>query len=248
MAYGLQFNNQQFNNSVTVSTFFVLLPHISKYYIMDNPKIIITINRESGSGGGEIARLLGEELGFKVYGRAMLQSIAEQFDMTIENMDRIKAQKSNWWADFCRFYQQFGAASQSSATSGTRPEATPLTLYYAEARLLRELAEQENCIIVGRAGFYIFRDNPNALHLLIIADRDARIARIAVKQHLSPEEAAKVIDSTDKARDTFVKTVANTSRYDAHNYNFVFNVTGQSTKQVAQLLADIIRKKYPFLR
>ena len=44
---------------------------------MENPKIIITINRESGSGGGEIARLLGEKLGLKVYGRAMLQSIAE---------------------------------------------------------------------------------------------------------------------------------------------------------------------------
>ena len=61
---------------------------------MENPKIIITINRESGSGGGEIARLLGEKLGLKVYGRAMLQSIADQFNMTLENMDRVKAQKT----------------------------------------------------------------------------------------------------------------------------------------------------------
>ena len=122
-----------------------------------------------------------------------------------------------------------------------------MTLYYAEARLLRELAEQESCIIVGRAGFHIFRDNPNALHLLIMADRDARIARIAAKQNLSPEEAAKVIDETDKARDTFVKEVAETSRYDARNYDFVFNVTNMPTEAVAQFLADNIRKKYPFL-
>ena len=104
---------------------------------MDNQNIIITINRECGSGGGEIARLLGEKLGFKVYGRAMLQSIAEQFDMTLENMDRIKAQKVNWWSDFCRFYQNFGAASMADAPSNTYVEATPLSLYYAEARLLR---------------------------------------------------------------------------------------------------------------
>ncbi len=214
---------------------------------MDNPKIIITINRECGSGGGEIANLLGEKLGIKVYGRAMLQSIAEKFDMTIENMDRIKAQKNNWWNDFCRFYQQFGASSQTSTSSDAHPQATPLTLYYAEARLLRELAEQESCIIIGRVGFHIFRDYPNALHLLIMADRDARIARIAAKQHLSPEEAADVIDSIDKARDTYVKTVADTSRYDARNYDFVLNVSHFSTEQVAQFIANNIKYEYPFL-
>lgn len=211
---------------------------------MQNQKIIITINRESGSGGGEIARLLGKKLGFKVYGRAMLQSIADQFNMTLENMDRVKAQKTNWWSDFCKFYRQFDTNSRSG---DSYPEATPLTLYYAEARLLRELAEQESCIIVGRAGFHIFRDSPNALHLLIMADRDARIARIAAKQNLSIEEAAKVIDKTDKDRDTFVKTVADTSRYDARNYDFVLNVTNMPTDTVAEFLADNIRKKYPFL-
>ena len=211
---------------------------------MENPKIIITINRESGSGGGEIARLLGEKLGLKVYGRAILQSVADHFNATLEDMDRVKAQRANWWNDFCNFYRQFDTSSRAG---NSNPEATPLTLYYSEARLLRELAEQESCIIVGRAGFHIFRDNPNALHLLIIADRDARIARIAAKQNLSTEEAAKVVDKTDKARDTFVKTVAETSRYDARNYDFVLNVTNMPTEAVAQFLADNIRKKYPFL-
>ena len=159
-------------------------------------------------------------------------------------MDRVKAQRANWWNDFCNFYRQFDTSSRAG---NSNPEATPLTLYYSEARLLRELAEQESCIIVGRAGFHIFRDNPNALHLLIIADRDARIARIAAKQNLSTEEAAKVIDKTDKARDTFVKTVAETSRYDDRNYDFVLNVTNMPTEAVAQFLADNIRKKYPFL-
>ena len=211
---------------------------------MENPKIIITINRECGSGGGEIARQLGEKLGIKVYGRAILQSVVDYFETTLEDMDHIKAQRTNWWSEFCHFYRQFDMTGYSY---DSHLEATPLSLYYAEARLLRELAEQESCIIVGRAGFHIFRDNPNALHLLIMADRDARIARIATKQKLSPEEAAKVIDETDKARDTFVKTVAETSRYDARNYDFVLNVTKMPTDEVAQFLADNIRKKYPFL-
>ena len=201
---------------------------------------VITINRECGSGGGEIARRLGEKLGLKVYGRAMLETVAQQFGISLEEMDRIKAQKSNWWNDFCHFYQQFGAASYTPGTTG---EPTPMSVYQAEARLLRDLAEQESCIIVGRAGFHIFRDAPNAIHLLIIADRDARVARIAQKQHLTLDEAARVVDEVDKARDTFVKNVADTSRYDARNYDVTFNVTGIDPDAVASFLAEQIRNR-----
>jgi cytidylate kinase len=203
-------------------------------------RTIITINREFGSGGGEIARLLGEKLGMKVYNRSMLDCIAKQFDMTIENIERVKAQKTNWWSDFCRFYKQFGAASH---TPNPQADVTPLSIFYAEARVLRELAEEEDCIIIGRAGFHIFRDYPNALHLLIRANRDARIARIAQKQNLSLDEAAKILDKVDEARDTFVKNVANTSRYDARNYDFTFNVTGMQIEKVADFLAENIRHK-----
>ena len=78
---------------------------------------IITINRECGSGGGEIARLLGKKLGVKVYDRKILDRVAQQFDLSVENIERIKAQRTTWWDDFCRFYQQFGAASSSSSNN-----------------------------------------------------------------------------------------------------------------------------------
>ena len=201
-------------------------------------KIIITINRECGSGGGEIARLLGEKLGFKVYGRTVLEAVGKHFGITLEEMDSIKAQKTNWWSKFCSFYQQFGAAGY---TPGTTAEPTPKSIFYAEERFLRDLAEKESCIIVGRAGFHIFRNDPNALHFLITAKREARIARIARKQNLSADEAAKVVDSVDKARDNFVQTVADTSRYDARHYNFVFDVTGMDPEKVASFMAENIR-------
>ena len=206
---------------------------------------IITINRECGSGGGEIAQLLGKKLGVKVYGRKILDRVAQQFDLSVENIERIKAQRTTWWDDFCRFYQQFGAAS-SSSSNNTLPEATPLSVYHAEARLLRELAAQESCIIIGRAGFHVFHNEPNAVHILIIADDDARIDRIARKQNLSKEEAEKVIKDIDNRRDTFVKSVTDKSRLDAHNYDLVINITGMKPEQVTEFLAGIIRYKLNF--
>lgn len=204
---------------------------------------IITINRECGSGGGEIARMLGNKLSVKVYDRKILDSVAQQFDLSVEKIERIKAQKTTWWDDFCRFYQQFGAVSSSD---DTLLEATPLSVYHAEARLMRELAAKESCIIIGRAGFHVFRDEPNAVHILIIADKDARIDRIAHKQNLSREEAEKVINDIDNRRDTFVKNVTEKSRLDAHNYDLVINITGMNPEQVTEFLAGIIKYKLNF--
>ncbi|MBO4751397.1 MAG: cytidylate kinase-like family protein [Bacteroidales bacterium] len=203
-------------------------------------KIIITINRQCGSGGGEIAKLLGENLGLKVYDRELLESIAKSFDMTIEHMEQVKSQRVNWWSDFCRFYQQFGAAGH---TVSAKPDVTPLSLYYAEARALRELAEKESCIIVERAGFHIFRDNPEALHLFISADRESRIARVAAQLNIDLGEAEKTMDRIDKGRDNFVKNVTDSSRYDLRNYDFVFNVTGRDVNSVSEFLANNIRLK-----
>ena len=66
---------------------------------------------------------------------------------------------------------------------------------------------------------------------------------MAATRNISPEEADKLIDSVDRERDTFVKTVANTSRYDARNYDFVFNVSGMAPEKVASFLAENIRHK-----
>ena len=202
--------------------------------------LVITINRECGSGGREIACKLGEKLSVKVYDRDLLKNISKQFDITKEDMDRVKAKKTNWWSDFCRFYKQFGAAASINTIN---PEPTPLALFNAEKKLLLEVAEKEPCIVVGRAGFHIFRDHPNALHLLILADKDARVKRICEKQHLNEEEASKLIDRIDEERETFTRTVADTSRYDARHYDFVLNVTGLESDFVADFLAENIKKK-----
>ena len=218
--------------------FFKHIFHFKYIFTMNN--IVITINRQCGSGGGEMARLLGEKLGMKVYNRELLEDIAKQFDMTIEHMEEVKAQRVNWWSDFCRFYQQFGAAGHKVSA---KPDVTPLSLYYAEARALRELAEKESCIIVGRAGFHIFRDNPDAIHLFIRADRQSRIARVAAQLDLGLDEAEKTMDRIDKGRDNFVKNVTDSSRYDLRNYDFVFNITGMDLDKVAEFLAKNIRLK-----
>ena len=203
--------------------------------------MIITINRENGSGGREIARRLGEMLGLKVYDKSILEEIVQKYKINKEEIERIKAQKTNLWSDFCQFYRQFSAAGNSYQNEDRK--ITSRELYYAEAQIMRNLASQESCIIVGRSGFHVFKDNPDALSIFIIADREARIKRIAQKEGVDEKTADKLIEKTDAARDNFTKTFAGTSRYDARNYDITLNVSRFSTEAIAAFLAENIKRK-----
>ena len=85
------------------------------------------------------------------------------------------------------------------------------------------------------------------MKIFLIADRNARVKRVMEQFALDEDAANKRIDEVDKARDNYTLTFAGVSRYDARNYDFVFNITQFPTDLVAQFLADNIRKKYPFL-
>lgn len=208
---------------------------------MEKPKFVITINREAGSGGKEIAEKLGELLGVKVYGKEILATIREKYNLTEEDVEKIKATKPGWWADFCRFYKQFGTTAAIAYESF---EVDSKQLYQEEEQLLKDLASQESCIIVGRTGFHIFKDNPDAMRLLIIADPECRIKRLMERQNVDEQGARKIMERADKARENYTKSFAGTSRYDARNYDMVINVSGFTTDQVARFLAENVRRKY----
>ena len=211
---------------------------------MEKPKFVITINREAGSGGKEIAEKLGELLGVKVYGKEILATIREKYNLTEEDVEKIKATKPGWWADFCRFYKQFGTTAAIAYESF---EVDSKQLYQEEEQLLKDLASQESCIIVGRTGFHIFKDNPDAMRLLIIADPECRVKRLMERQNVDEQGAREIMERADKARENYTKSFAGTSRYDARNYDMVINVSGFTTGQVARFLAENVRRKYPEL-
>lgn len=216
--------------------------------MMEKEKFIITINREFGSGGREIACKVAELLGVKFYDKEILSVLTEKYDLSVEEMERIKAKKTNWWSEFCRFYSQ--NSSVASYTGGRQilavnREISSIELFKAEEKILKELADQESCVILGRTGFHIFKDYPNAMRLMLIANHDFRLKRIMDKYNLDEKKAEEKIQEVDTARENFTKTFAKVSRYDARNYDMVMNVSGFSTDAVADFIAKNVRLKYP---
>ena len=208
---------------------------------MNHKKFVILVNREAGSGGKEIAERLGALLNVNVYSKAAIDGLIKHFNLSEEEIEHIRSRKQNWWDEVCQFHRQFAAASDPLAVDR---EVTPMQLYHTEAKLLKELAAEESCIIVGRAGFHIFKDTPEALKIFIIADRKDRVERISNKLQMSAKEAEKTIDEIDKQRENFTMTFAGVSRYDARNYDMVFNLSHVGADMVVDSIASYINKNF----
>ena len=159
-----------------------------------------------------------------------------------KEIEQLKARKKHWWDDFCNFYRQFNSMNRRSSEEGVR--LTSMQLYHAEAKILRELAEQESCIIIGRSAFHIFRHNPNAWKVLLIANDEHRIRHLTQKYGITAEEASRRMTDADEARENYTLTFASTSRYDARLYDLVCNVSNLDPDHVANFLADLARRRF----
>ncbi len=206
-----------------------------------NKKFVITINRELGSGGRTIGRKLAERLGVKYYDKALVKELTEKFDLSVEELEKVKSSKFNWWNEFIQNYMLNYRVEERFNVENT--VATTENLFRVESQFLQKLAEDESCVIAGRSGFYIFRDHPNAFKVLIQSPMPCRIKRVMERQGLSEAEAKKAIDKVDKGRERYTQEFSGTSRYDTRNYDLVLNVGQLSEDAAVDIIMECISKQ-----
>lgn len=204
-------------------------------------QFVITISREVGSGGRTIGRALAEKLGVRFCDKNLINSLVEKFDLSAKNIEMIKGQKKNWLADIL---QRITPVPHAGALGSTGQEFAPAVtndeLFRAESEILKEIAAQESCVIAGRSGFFILKDCPNKLDILIRSSLSNRISRIMEKQNVSREEAERIVERVDAQRENFVRRYTDTSRYDARNYDLVLNVDGLTGDEAVDIILKYI--------
>ena len=208
-----------------------------------NEKFVITINRELGSGGRTVGRKLAEKLGVEFYDKAVIKGLQQEFHLTVEEIEKLKGRKHGWWADFKRV-MSVGPGITSNyymPKKGDEPEMLDTDMVFkTETEILKGIAEDESCVIAGRSGFYVFRNHPNHLSILIQASMPFRLERVMRKQNLTEEAARKTIEKVDKMRENYVKEYAKTSRYDTRNYDLVISADGKTEDQIVEQILMFI--------
>ena len=209
-------------------------------------QFVITISREVGSGGRTIGRLLAEKLNVRYCDKELIEKLISQFGLSVSEIEKIKSRKKNFLADL---FAHVNLPARPEAYMYQTPldqqgmDATADEIFTCEKAILRELAEQESCVIAGRSAFFVLKDHPNILNVFIIASDEARIERIMRRQNVMRSEAIDIMHRVDEGREQFVKRFSGASRYDARNYDLVLNVDGMSEEAVVDCILHYIEKK-----
>lgn len=208
-----------------------------------NENFVITINRELGSGGRTVGRLIAEKLGVPYFDKALIQALQKEYNLSVAEIEKLKGLKQGWWGEVQRIFSIGPGITTDYYMPHLGEEPDYLTtdeVFETETAILEKLATEGSCVIAGRSGFHVFRNHPNHLSILIQASLEYRLERVMHKQNVTREEAQTIIKKVDKMRENYVKKYTGTSRYDTRNYQLVISADEKTEEEIADLILRYI--------
>lgn len=198
--------------------------------------LIVTINRQYGSGGKEVGQKVADALGIKLYDSEITQLAAEKSGIRKDYFDKADEKPTDSFL--------YALAMNTFTLSNTvNPLDNTLSndrLFNLQAEVISDLAKQESFVLIGRCGEYILRDEPGRISIYVCAPIEKRVERIVRLYHLSEKEALKRINSIDKKRESYYGYYAGKSWGACGSYELCLDTSVLGTDKAAQLILDYI--------
>lgn len=165
-------------------------------------KFVVTFARGFGTGGKEIASILAKDLGIHCYENRIL-TLASQMSGLDENLFQAVNEKVRGQGGFSSFLKGLPRARNYIARNEKFVSDDKLFEY--QSQIIKSLAEQETCVIVGKCADYVLRDKSNVVSVYIEAPRAFCLKRTMEHMGVTKEVAAATIEKTDKYRADYYK-------------------------------------------
>lgn len=205
-----------------------------------NNKIIITIARQYGSGGREIGIRLGEILGLKSYDKELITMAAQKSGMSSDVLNHVDEKATS-----SLLYTL--AMGSSYLNSSAHNMNIPINdkLFMTQSEIIRDIAAEESCVIIGRCADHVLRNEENRLSIFIYAPKEFKIRRI-IDRHdgIDEKQARDLSQKTDKRRINYYNYYSGKRWGSPENYHIMMDSSVLGIEGTAQALADIIRIKF----
>jgi cytidylate kinase len=198
---------------------------------------IITIGRQLGSGGKLIGELLSKKLNIACYDKELIQLASRESGLGKEFFE--KADEKNGlslWGQYFGFRSGYMGYNSGNYLCNE-------TLFKIQSDVIKELAEKESCIFVGRCADYILRNHPHCLKIFISADLKDRVERIMQDHQITEKEAKVLIEQTDKKRSTYYNYYSNKVWGMATSYDVCFNSSVFGIDEIVSHIEEYIKKQ-----
>ena len=197
-------------------------------------KKIITISRQFGSGGRSIAKAVAEKLGYDYYDSELVERVAKETGFSQEYI-----------ADAGEYAPGRSilsyALSNSTPHSGSVMNATDY-LWSTQCRIIMEIADKGNCVIVGRCADYILRNREDCLNVFIYADTAYKAKRIVELYGVTDKSPEKRLADKDGKRRVNYKYFTGREWGEAENYHISLNSAYFGQDKCAEIIADLAKK------
>lgn len=207
---------------------------------MERKNVVITIARQYGSGGKTVGEMLAKDLGIHYYDKELMKLASD--DSGINEALFVKADEK------VKSSLLFRVAKKVYQGELIPPESDDFTsndnLFNYQAKIIKELAKQESCVIIGRCADFVLRDYDNVLSVFVHAPEDFCLEQAAKKHSMSTRELEKYIARTDKRRAEYYKYHTGREWTDARNYDLCLDSSKLGFERCVEEIKAYIRVRF----
>jgi len=182
--------------------------------------IVITIAREYGSGGRFVGKILADKMGINFYDKELIYLAAKESGLSKSYILKEEEKKNSNYIN-----------NNSDL------------IYIAEKKVIKKLAKSESCVIVGRCGNAILKDNKDVLKIFIYNSEEGKVKRAIKYFNVDKNKALKTVKKINKERKKYYKYYTNLDLDDMKNYDLCFNSDYMSVEEIADTIKNIIENK-----
>ena len=190
---------------------------------MEKKKFALTVSRQYGSGGRELAGILADKLKVKLYDRQIVHVAAIKLgmdDLTEEDLLQIENTLQPIPISSYLPFHSFGLHFGESSTG----------MFLAESKVIHMIAAEKSCVILGRSGDYVLRDEPNKFSIFVCADDEFREKR---GQEIYGGKTLKELNQEDTQRARYYNYYTGKTWGDGASYDLVVNTSHQPLEKIA---------------
>jgi len=197
-------------------------------------KSIITVSREFGSGGRTIGRIVADKLGYKFYDDEIIDRVVKESGLSREIVER---------------YDEYATHRNSllytlavnSMGDGVHGLSFANQVQIAQATVIKQVADEGNCVIIGRGADYILRDRKDCFNVFVRADMASKVKRVEELYGKTQQKTEDRIKDKDTKRKVFYRSFALREWGDIANYNLVLDSGVIGIDKCAEIICDIVQ-------
>ncbi len=202
--------------------------------------LIITLSRTYGSGGRELGKMLAARHGIKAYGSELIKMAADKSGIRPEYFERVDEKPT----DSFLYTLATNALSFGSSINPYDHTLSSEKLFNQQADIIREIADREDCVIIGRCGGYILRDMPRCVKIFLTAPLDFRIHRVMEYEEATQQQAEKSIKAMDKRRESYFGYYTGREWGACSTYDLALDTSTVGIEGAADLIDQYLRIRF----